>query len=248
MIESGHIVILTGAGISAESGIATFRDSDGLWENHAVEDVASPAGFARDRALVQRFYNARRAQLRQVEPNIAHHSLVKLEREWTRPGHGFTLITQNVDDLHKRAGSQNLLAMHGALNSALCEYCAARTAWLEDLGQDSQCPHCAKRGCLRPDIVWFDEMPYHMDAIWAAMDEARLFVSIGTSGNVYPAAGLVSHARRRGVATLELNLEASQNASAFDAGRYGKAGDIVPLWVDEILAHAARRPNSKDRP
>lgn len=239
MIASGHIVVLTGAGISAESGIATFRDANGLWENHRVEDVASPAGFARDRALVQRFYNARRAQLRQVEPNKAHRALVRLEREWTRLGHDFTLITQNVDDLHKRAGSQNLLTMHGALDSALCEYCAARTAWLEDLDTNSQCPHCARRDCLRPDIVWFDEIPYHMDAIRQAMDEAALFVSIGTSGNVYPAAGLVSHARRRGAATLELNLEASQNAAGFDAGRYGKAGDIVPLWVDEILANTA---------
>lgn len=232
MAAHPSIVILTGAGISAESGLATFRASDGLWENHRIEEVATPEGFFRNPALVQRFYNERRRKLREVEPNAAHFALARLEAHWRG---GVLLVTQNVDDLHDRAGSRNLIHMHGELRKARCLSCHAVQAWDEDLLAASLCRHCGSAGRLRPHIVWFGEMPLDMERIYAALERCGLFVAIGTSGNVYPAAGFVA-AVRDGTPTLELNLERSQVASAFREHRSGRAGDLVPQWVDGLLA------------
>ena len=228
-----NIVILTGAGISAESGVATFRGPDGLWEGHRVEDVATPEGFGRDPALVQRFYDARRARLNEVEPNAAHKALARLDREWE--GH-LLIVTQNVDDLHERAGAARLLHMHGELKSAWCRSCDARMPWGGDLGSGPACPSCGVAGKLRPDIVWFGEMPYEMERIDRALMDADLFVSIGTSGAVYPAAGYVQTARYCGARTLEINLDPSQGSIFFHETRIGRAGELVPAWVDEVLA------------
>lgn len=225
------IVILTGAGISAESGVPTFRGPDGLWEGHRVEDVATPQAFRRDPVLVQRFYDARRAALRNVVPNAAHLALARLDAEW--PGE-LLLVTQNVDDLHERAGSRRLLHMHGELNSALCAACGAATPWTGDLGDHPPCPRCAAPR-LRPDIVWFGEMPYHMDRIGDAIAACDLFVSIGTSGAVYPAAGFVEWARDAGASTLELNLDPSAGTPMFDEARHGPATQLVPAWVEMML-------------
>ena len=226
-----NIVILTGAGISAESGVPTFRGPNGLWEGHRVEDVATPEAFARDPVLVQRFYDARRAALACVDPNAAHRALARLEAQW--PGE-LLLVTQNVDDLHERGGARRLLHMHGELQRALCTGCGAAPAWTGDLSDHPPCPRCGAAR-LRPDIVWFGEMPYHMDAIEAAIATCDLFVSIGTSGAVYPAAGFVSLAHSAGARTLEINLDRSAGTPLFDAARHGPAGTLVPVWVDEIL-------------
>ncbi len=233
MTRIDNIVILTGAGVSAESGVPTFRGPDGLWEGHRVEDVATPQAFARDPVLVQRFYDARRAALARVVPNAAHLALARLDAEW--PGE-LLLVTQNVDDLHERGGARRLLHMHGELKRALCRACGAAPAWVDDLSGDPPCPRCGTAGRLRPDIVWFGEMPYHMDVIEAAIDACDLFVSIGTSGAVYPAAGFVGAARAAGARTLEINLDASAGTASFDAARHGPAGTLVPRWVEEILA------------
>ena len=230
--EISNIVILTGAGISAESGIATFRASDGLWEDHRVEDVATPQGFARDPDLVQRFYDARRARLREVEPNAAHLALARLDRDW----HGELLIvTQNVDDLHERASAARMLHMHGELKSAWCLACDTRLRWEEDLAHGPACPACGAAGQLRPDIVWFGEMPCEMERIDRSLMKADLFVSIGTSGAVYPAAGFVQTARYCGAHTLEINLDPSQGSIFFHETRLGRAGELVPAWVEEVL-------------
>ncbi|MBZ4023762.1 NAD-dependent protein deacylase [Rhodobacter sp. TJ_12] len=227
-----RIVILTGAGISAESGIRTFRASDGLWEEHRIEEVATPEGFAQDPVLVQRFYNARRAAAAAAAPNAAHLALAELEADGR---HEVLVVTQNVDDLHERAGTKNLIHMHGSLNGALCAACGHRwTAPAEMTAQDP-CPACSKPA-TRPDIVWFGEMPYRMEEIWPALRRANLFVSIGTSGNVYPAAGFVADAMHAGVPTLELNLEPSTGTRMFDEARHGPATRIVPAWVREMLA------------
>jgi len=235
MEQKASIVILTGAGVSAESGIDTFRDANdgrgGLWEQHRVEDVATPEAFARDPDLVLRFYDARRAAIQTKAPNAAHHALARLEAAW--PG-GFTLITQNVDDLHARAGSRHVIPMHGQHLSAWCTACDGRTVWREDLLDRPACPLCGER-TLRPDIVWFGEVPYRMDEIHAAMRDCDLFVSIGTSGAVYPAAGLVRLARDRGAHCVELNLERSQGSAWFHETRLGPAGTVVPGWVEDIL-------------
>jgi NAD-dependent deacetylase len=228
-----NIVILTGAGISAESGLATFRGSDGLWEGHRVEDVATPEAFRRDPDLVQQFYNARRARLAEVEPNAAHRALARLDLEWAGE---LLIVTQNVDDLHERAGARRLLHMHGELKSAWCLACDARGPWAEPLSHASACPACGEEGRLRPDIVWFGEMPYEMERIDRALAGADLFVSIGTSGNVYPAAGFVQTARYCGARTLEMNLEPSQGSVFFHESRTGRAGEMVPAWVEELLA------------
>ena len=233
MRDITNIVILTGAGISAESGIATFRASDGLWENHRVEDVATPEGFARDPALVQRFYDARRARLREVEPNAAHKALAGLDAEW--PGE-LLIVTQNVDDLHERAGASRVLHMHGELKSAWCLACDERAPWEEDLGHGPACPGCSASGRMRPDIVWFGEMPYEMERIDRALMDADLFVSIGTSGAVYPAAGFVQTARYCGARTIEINLEPSLGSVYFHESRTGRAGELVPQLVDELLS------------
>jgi NAD-dependent deacetylase len=227
-----NIVMLTGAGISAESGLATFRAADGLWEDHRVEDVATPEAYARDPALVHRFYDARRARLSEVEPNAAHVALARLDAEWTGE---LLIVTQNVDDLHERAGARRLLHMHGELKRGWCLACDERFGWDGAMGEAAACPVCASGGQVRPDIVWFGEMPYEMERIDAALMDADLFVSIGTSGAVYPAAGFVQTARYRGARCLEINLEPSQGSIFFDERRYGPAGVEVPKWVGEVL-------------
>jgi NAD-dependent deacetylase len=232
MSDFRNIVILTGAGISAESGLATFRAADGLWEGHRVEDVATPEAFRRDPDLVHAFYDARRARLKEVEPNAAHRALARLDAEW--PGE-LLIVTQNVDDLHERSGARRLLHMHGELRSAWCLACDARMPWDADLADRPPCPSCGAAGRLRPDIVWFGEMPYGMDRIDRALMSADLFVSIGTSGNVYPAAGFVRTARYSGARALEINLEPSLGSFLFDESRTGPAGTLVPAWVEEIL-------------
>jgi NAD-dependent deacetylase len=233
-----HIVILTGAGISAESGVRTFRAADGLWEDHRIEDVATPEGYARNPALVQRFYNERRRQLHDpaIQPNAAHQALARLEREFRG---SVLLVTQNVDNLHERGGSRNLLHMHGELNSMFCARTQMRYAISGDISAELHCDCCDRTGSLRPDIVWFGEMPYHMEAIYAALAECDLFISIGTSGNVYPAAGFVSEARAQGAHPIELNLEPSQTRTAFAEHRYGPATVLVPAYVDELLGVGA---------
>lgn len=230
-----EIVVLTGAGISAESGLQTFRAQDGLWENHRIEDVATPEAFARNPALVQRFYNERRRTLRhaQVQPNAAHHALAQLEAAFAG---GVLVVTQNVDDLHERAGTRALIHMHGELNQARCLACGAVAPWRDDITPESACPDCGQLGRLRPHIVWFGEMPLEMERIYAALAGCRLFLSIGTSGNVYPAAGFVQEANWAGARTVELNLEPSLGRSQFAEHRYGPASEVVPAFVEELLA------------
>lgn len=235
-LTSRSLVILTGAGISADSGVATFRAADGLWEGHRVEDVATPEAFDRDPALVHAFYDARRAALNTVEPNAAHHALARLERCW--PG-DFLLVTQNVDDLHERAGSRQLIHMHGELARGWCRFCDSRFNWTSPMGQDAPCPVCSRKGAVRPDIVWFGEMPYEMERIEEAIRSCTLFASIGTSGAVYPAAGFVQTARYVGSRCVELNLEPSQGSILFDETKLGRAADIVPDWVRSLLANPA---------
>lgn len=227
------IAILTGAGISAESGIKTFRDANGLWENHHVEDVASPDGFARDPQLVFRFYNERRRQLHvpELKPNAAHLALVELEKKW--PG-DFLLITQNVDNLHERAGSQKLLHMHGELMSAKCLKCQKSSMWPQDLDHSSVCPKCRKDAGLRPDIVWFGEMPYFLDKIFEFLENCDLFVAIGTSGLVYPAAGFVQ-AAHRATKKIEVNLADTGSGHLFDEQWLGPASLKVPELVQSLL-------------
>jgi NAD-dependent deacetylase len=237
MQEIANIVVLTGAGISAESGLATFRGPDGLWEGHRVEDVCTPEAFARGPALVQRFYDERRAALRGVDPNAAHRALARLDAAW--PGE-LLIVTQNVDDLHERAGARRLLHMHGELASAWCLACDFRSRWRDDLGDGPPCPGCGIAGAMRPDIVWFGEMPYGMDAIEDALSRADLFVSIGTSGAVYPAAGFVQTARHHGAATLELNLEPSAGSFLFEESRMGAASALVPEWVDDLIGQSTQ--------
>ncbi|MBC7908211.1 MAG: NAD-dependent protein deacylase [Rhodospirillaceae bacterium] len=232
---SGPIVVLTGAGISQESGLDTFRCAGGVWSRVRLEDVATPDGFRRDPALVQEFYNDRRRGLTEahIQPNPAHHALARLEREW--PG-GVLLVTQNIDDLHERAGSTHLVHMHGELLKVRCLRCGEIGHWAEDVTTDTPCPHCHRPGGVRPHVVWFGEMPLEMDRIGAALDDCALFVSIGTSGHVYPAAGFVSAVRQRGLAhTVELNLDPSDGASMFNEAQYGPASEIVPIFVDELL-------------
>ena len=227
-----NIVILTGAGVSAESGIDTFRDGGGLWEQHRVEDVATPEAFARDPELVVRFYDMRREAIQTKQPNAAHHALARLDSEWSG---NLLIVTQNVDDLHERAGAKRVLHMHGEHLNAWCTACDVRSRWTEPLIDGPACPACGE-SALRPDVVWFGEIPYRMEEIFAALQEADLFVSIGTSGAVYPAAGFVRNARDLGAATLELNLEPSQGTLWFDEARHGPASEVVPAWVDEMLS------------
>lgn len=229
--RDASIVILTGAGISAESGLRTFRDANGLWENHRVEDVATPEAFHRNPALVHRFYNERRRSLPEVRPNAAHAALARLEQAWAGE---ILLVTQNVDDLHDRAGSRSLLHMHGELLKARCLACRAVHPWTGDLDADDRCPTC-RHGRLRPHIVWFGERPLEMDRIFEALDTCGLFVAIGTSGHVYPAAGFVAAVHPR-AHTLELNLEPSQVVDAFLEHRTGRATELVPAFVAELLA------------
>lgn len=232
MSNKGNIVILTGAGISAESGIDTFRSAGGLWEQHKVEDVATPEGFARDPDRVLRFYDMRREAIQTKRPNQAHNALARLEHEWCGE---VLIVTQNVDDLHERGGAENVLHMHGTHLNAWCVACDVRSPWTATLADRPPCPACGAPA-LRPDVVWFGEMPYRMEEIYGALRRADLFVSIGTSGAVYPAAGFVRDARQMGIETLELNLEHSEGSRWFDETRLGKASEIVPRWVEEMLA------------
>lgn len=231
MAEIERIVILTGAGISAESGIDTFRSAGGLWEQHRVDDVATPEGFARNPNLVLNFYDMRRAALADVAPNPAHMALGRLERAFRGE---LLLVTQNVDDLHERGGSARVLHMHGELKSALCTSCETRSPWHGTMIDRPPCPVC-RAPTLRPDVVWFGEMPYQMGRIYQAIETCDLFVSIGTSGAVYPAAGFVQEARAAGARTLELNLEPSEGSRLFHESRLGPASIVVPEWVDEVL-------------
>lgn len=231
-MSNDKIVILTGAGISAESGLGTFRDEDGLWAQHRIEDVATPEGFHRDPDLVHAFYNARRAQSSEAKPNAAHDALAKLERD--HPGE-VLIVTQNVDGLHELAGSKNVLHMHGALNGALCASCDSRWPAPLVMHKTDACPQCG-RATTRPDIVWFGEMPYYMDEIWGHLASADSFVAIGTSGEVYPAAAFVQEADRGGAHTIELNLAPSSRVSDFAETCFGPATQIVPQWVDQELS------------
>ena len=237
MPDYRSIVILTGAGISAESGLATFRGPDGLWEGYRVEDVCTPEALAHDPELVHRFYDERRAKLGEVLPNPAHRALARLEKDW--PGE-LLLVTQNVDDLHERGGCDQVLHMHGELLSALCASCCAARRWTGPMPPGSICPVCDRRA-LRPDIVFFGEMPYEMDRIDAALRRCDLFVSIGTSGAVYPAAGFVQTARFAGADTLELNLDPSAGSIYFQETRLGRAATLVPQWVEEVLSSSPDR-------
>jgi len=248
MNDIRNIVILTGAGISAESGLATFRGPDGLWEGHRVEDVCTPGALAGDPETVHRFYDARRAALTSVAPNAAHDALARLDVDW--PGE-LLIVTQNVDDLHERAGAKRLLHMHGELKSALCAACGARVPWPDPMSarenfEAPTCPACHAHA-LRPDIVFFGEMPYEMERIEAALSLADLFVSIGTSGAVYPAAGFVQIARHHGAHALELNLEPSAGSYLFSESRMGPAGELVPAWVEEVLKSSPSLLGEGDR-
>ncbi|MDF0545764.1 NAD-dependent deacylase [Sphingobium sp. H39-3-25] len=231
MEDIRNIVVLTGAGISAESGLATFRGPDGLWEGYRVEEVCTPEALRRDAALVHHFYDERRAKLAEVMPNPAHEALAALDHAW--PG-DLLIVTQNVDDLHERAGAQRMLHMHGELKSALCAACGAARPWEASLPPATHCAFC-EAPSLRPDIVFFGEMPYEMVRIDEALRRADLFVSIGTSGAVYPAAGFVQTAAHVGARTLELNLDPSAGSIYFQETRLGPASTLVPEWVAEML-------------
>lgn len=228
-----RIVILTGAGISAESGIQTFRAADGLWEEHRIEDVATPEAFQRDPAMVHRFYNMRRRRLLEsdVDANDAHRALGRLQREL--PGQ-VLIVTQNIDDLHERGGATDVLHMHGELLQSWCLACDAKVSTRDDVDTTSVCPACGAVGRLRPDIVWFGEIPYEMDRIQTELAQAEIFVSIGTSGLVYPAAGFVQFATAMGAHTVELNLEPTPGM--FAEVHRGPATVVVPEWVDSLLS------------
>lgn len=227
-----RIVILTGAGLSAESGLDTFRDKNGIWAQYDYKDVATPEGFARNPSLVHKFYNHRRHELKKAKPNAAHTALARLEQD--HPG-SVIVITQNIDNLHEAGGSQSLIHMHGELNKIFCIQCDTRYSWHEDLTQEHRCATCQASASLRPDVVWFGEMPYKMDKITTALMQADLFISIGTSGHVYPAAGFVEVARDAGAQTIELNLEPSQGTVLFDEAIHGPATEVVPDYVAQLI-------------
>ena len=232
---SVNVFILTGAGVSAESGIGTFRDPGGLWETHDPRALATPEAFARDPAMVHRFYNWRRATCQAAQPNAAHHALARLERDLAAQGGTLTLVSQNVDDLHERAGSR-VIAMHGKHNETRCVACGTVHPWRAPLSTETRCPACGEVGVLRPNIVWFGETPLHLPRIAEALKAADLFVAIGTSGAVYPAANYVRAAKAAGIRTCELNLEPADNACLFDGAFYGKATVTVPAFIERLLA------------
>jgi NAD-dependent deacetylase len=238
-----NIFVLTGAGVSAESGLGTFRNKErtGLWARFDPLKLATPEGFARDPDEVHAFYNARRLRVIEATPNAAHLALARLDAGMVERGDRLTLVTQNIDDLHERAGSRGVVHMHGELLKARCGDCQAASEWRGNLGRDCQCPTCGRIGAMRPHVVWFGEIPLEMAAIDAALVAADLFVSIGTSGAVYPAAGFVTAAQRQGASTCEINLEPSDNADQFLEKRYGPASREVPAWVEEILAEGDDR-------
>jgi NAD-dependent deacetylase len=238
MIAAKHnIFVLTGAGISAESGLGTFRDKDGqgIWARFDPMKLATPEAFARDPDTVLAFYDLRRRNLLNAEPNAAHRALARLEQALAARGDHLTLVTQNIDDLHERAGSRRVIHMHGELLKARCQHCGAVRLWPEDLAPSVVCPDCGRAGGLRPHVVWFGEMPLGMDLIDRALRKADLFVAVGTSGAVYPAAGFVAEARAYGLRTCEINLEAADNADLFDEHRYGPASETAPAWVEELV-------------
>lgn len=228
-----RIVILTGAGLSAESGLSTFRDKDGIWAKHRIEDVATPEAFARNPDTVLEFYNTRRKVNAGIKPNAAHQALARLEKEY--PGEVLT-VTQNIDPLHEIAGTQRLIHMHGEILKMLCAHCGARESWEDDLTTELVCQACERAGGMRPDVVWFGEMPYRMEEIYEALSICDLFISIGTSGNVYPAAGFVMEARGAGSHTVELNLEPSEGARLFAEAIHGPATRVVPAYVEKLLS------------
>jgi NAD-dependent deacetylase len=232
-----NIFVLTGAGISAESGLGTFRDKqgEGIWAKFDPMKLATPEAFARDPETVLAFYDLRRRNLLNARPNAAHFALARLERGLAERGGSLTLVTQNIDDLHERAGSKRVIHMHGELLEARCNACGAVRPWLEDLAVSHTCPDCGRVGTLRPHVVWFGETPLGLDLIERALRKADLFVAIGTSGAVYPAAGFVAEARAYGMRTCEINLEAADNADLFDEQRLGSASETVPNWVEEIV-------------
>ena len=229
-----RIVVLTGAGVSEESGVATFRGPGGLWEGHRVEDVATPEAFELDPRTVQRFYDTRRRAVAAVSPNAAHHALARLERA---PGINLLVVTQNIDDLHERAGTRHLVHMHGELRRARCLACGRHPEWVDDLVDRPPCPMCGQR-MLRPDVVWFGEVPYELDRIEQAVEACDVFASVGTSGVVYPAAGYAAMAKAFGARTVELNLFPTDAPVPFDEVREGPATVVVPAWVDEITGSA----------
>jgi len=233
MTEPRSIVVLTGAGISRESGLHTFRDADGIWATVRIEDVATPDAFRRDPVRVQEFYNTRRRNLlrNDIAPNPAHLALAEFEVGWAGE---FLLVTQNIDDLHERAGSRNLIHMHGEMLKVRCDRCGNITEWRDDLFVETPCRACGELGTMRPHVVWFGEMPLEMERIYVALEACDLFVSIGTSGNVYPAAGFVQSARMAGARTVELNLEPSEGATLFEEAVYGPAGTVVPEWFGRL--------------
>ncbi|WP_298953505.1 NAD-dependent deacylase [uncultured Methylobacterium sp.] len=231
-----RVFVLTGAGISAESGLGTFRDPGGLWRRFDPMRLATPEAFAGDPDEVHAFYNLRRAGVRKAAPNPAHAALARLQAGLAAAGGSLFLCTQNVDDLHERAGAGPVVHMHGELLRARCLSCGAGTPWETDLGTDTPCPACGSRGGMRPDVVWFGEMPLHLDAIEAALAAADLFVAVGTSGSVYPAAGFVARARANGIATHEINLAPSDTAGVFDTACYGPASRTVPAFAEAVLA------------
>ncbi len=233
---TGSLVILTGAGISAESGLGTFRDTDGLWAKFDWQALATPEAFEAQPDRVHDFYNARRANLADAKPHAAHEALARLEQDWLARGGEFLLVTQNVDDLHEQAGSERLVHMHGELKKMRCMGCHSVMEAPLALGTDTACPRCQQPGFLRPHVVWFGEMPFEMKRIYSRLECCRLFISIGTSGNVYPAASFVQQVRRRsGAHTAELNMEPSEGATLFAEAQYGLATVLVPAYVKKIL-------------
>lgn len=231
-----NILILTGAGVSAESGLGTFREKGGLWERFNPEELATPDAFRRDPDKVLDFYNARRKNLVGAEPNMAHRALAELEQAWMTAGRGaFLLVTQNIDDLHEKGGSANLLHMHGELLKTRCQHCGHLFTDTDDITTNRACPGCGKAGGLRPHVVWFGEMPLGLDQIYAALERVDLFVAIGTSGTVYPAAGFVQAAKAAGAWTIELTLEPGEVSGLFDERIYGPASAVVPAWVTRKL-------------
>jgi len=231
-----NIFVLTGAGISAESGLGTFRDKGGIWARFDPMKLATPEAFAHDPDQVHAFYNARRTNLLAAEPNAAHLALARLEATLMEHGGDLFLCTQNIDDLHERAGSRRVVHMHGELLKARCLRCEAVIPWRDDLGVEVPCSSCGQAGGLRPHVVWFGEMPLEMDSICDALHQADLFVAIGTSGSVYPAAGFVTEARGHGIRTCEVTLGPPENARHFDETYYGPASTAVPAWVEKLLS------------
>jgi NAD-dependent deacetylase len=226
------IVVLTGAGLSAESGLGTFRGHDGLWDHFDIEDVATPEGFARNPVMVHDFYNMRRGWLKEAKPNAAHLALARLEQA---NGSDVLTVTQNIDGLHEAAGTHHLIHMHGELERALCAACGTSVPWTEDLSIETRCARCGE-AAMRPDVVWFGEMPRELDRIHEALRHCDLFMSIGTSGMVYPAAGFVAEAASEGAHTVELNLDPSEGASLFAEAHYGPATEVVPAYVERLLS------------